>query len=158
MSNATGFSFLNLRGITDENEANAVGGIVHLFTAAATLLVGDAVFLSGVGAVNKSATAANYVGFVGFVIAGDANARKLDDAVGVTAATVNQKVLVQISGVARAIVGATGFVAGTNFNAVPSAATAGRVIPGTTAAQRLGVVVSTQATAGSSVHVLIKQF
>ena len=66
--------------------------------------------------------------------------------------------MVQISGVARAIVGATGFTAGTNFNAVPSAATAGRIIPGTTADQRVGVALTTQATAGSEVKVLIQHF
>lgn len=159
MQTPTGFSWVNIRGSADENASNAVGGIVHLFTAASTtLLVGDAVYLSGVGIVDKSATAANYVGFVGFVVGGDANGDRTDDPVGTTAATSGQKVLVQISGVARGIVGASGFTAGTNFNAVPSAATAGRIIPGTTADQRLGVVLSTQASAGGEVKVLIKQF
>lgn len=159
MSDTTGLGYLNLRGVADENEGNAVGGVVHLFTAnSTTLLVGDAVYLASVGIVDKSATAANYVGFIGFVVAGDANKRKLDDAVGTTAATSGQKVLVQISGVARAIVGASGFTAGTNFNAVPSAATAGRVIPGTTAGQRLGVALTTQATAGAEVKILIQHF
>lgn len=155
----TGFSWVNIRGSADEQTGNAVGGIVHLFTASTTtLLVGDAVYLSGVGIVDKSATAANYVGFVGFVVGGQSNGYRVDDAVGTTAATSGQKVMVQISGVARGIVGASGFTAGTNFNAVPSAATAGRIIPGTTADQRLGVVLSTQASAGAEVKVLIKQF
>lgn len=159
MQTPTGFSWVNIRGSSDENASNATGGIVHLFTASSTtLLVGDAVYLAGVGIVDKSATAANYVGFIGFVVGGDSNGDRTDDPVGTTAATSGQKVLVQISGVARAIVGATGFTAGTNFNAVPSAATAGRVIPGTTADQRLGVVLTTQATAGSEVKILIKQF
>ena len=83
---------------------------------------------------------------------------RTDDAVGTTAATSGQQVIVQISGVARAIVGASGFTAGTNFNAVPSAATAGRVIPGTTADQRIGVALTTQATAGSEVKILIQHF
>lgn len=155
----TGFSWVNIRGSSDEQTGNATGGIVHLFTASSTtLLVGDAVYLSGVGIVDKSATAANYVGFVGFVVGGQSNDYRVDDAVGTTAATSGQKVMVQISGVARAIVGASGFTAGTNFNAVPSAATAGRVIPGTTADQRLGVVLTTQASAGGEVKILIKQF
>jgi hypothetical protein len=98
------------------------------------------------------------VGYIGFVVAGDANKRKMDDAVGTTAATSGQKVLVQISGVARGIVGASGFTAGTNFNAVPSAATAGRIIPGTTADQRLGVALTTQATAGAEIKILIQHF
>jgi hypothetical protein len=160
MERVTSFSWLNLRGDdTSFLTNNAAGGIVHRFTAnSTTLLVGDAVFLVGVGIVDKSATASNYVGFVGYVVGGDANAWRKRDAVGTTAATSGQGVMVQISGVARAIVGATGFVAGTNFNAVPSAATAGRIIPGTTADQRIGVALSTQATAGSEVRVLVKHF
>jgi hypothetical protein len=159
METPTGFSWVNIRGSSDENTSNATGGIVHLFTAnSTTLLVGDAVYLSGVGIVEKSATAANYVGFVGFVVGGDANGNRTGDPVGTTAATSGQNVIVQISGVARAIVGATGFTAGTNFNAVPSAATAGRVIPGTTADQRLGVALTTQATAGGEVKILIQHF
>ena len=155
----TSLSWLNLRGSSDENESNATGGIVHQFTASSTtLLVGDAVYLAGVGIVDKSATAANYVGFVGFVVGGQSNDFRTNDAVGTTAATSGQKVAVQVTGVARAIVGASGFTAGTNFNAVPSAATAGRVIPGTTADQRLGKVLTTQATAGSEVKILIGHF
>ena len=158
MSDATGFSFVNLRGGADENTSNAAGGVVHLFTAASnTLLVGDAVYAAGVGVVDKSATAANYVGFVGYVVAGDANKRKLDDAVGTTAATSGQKVLVQISGVARAIAGGT-ITAGTNFTVVPSGAVAGRVLAGTTAGQRIGVSLSTQTSAGAEVKVLIAHF
>jgi hypothetical protein len=159
MERITSFDHINLRGSGDENTANGAGGVVHLFTAnATTLLVGDAVYLAGVGIVDKSATAANYVGFIGFVLGGTSNGFRRYDAVGTTAATSGQKVMVQISGVARAIVGATGFTAGTNFNAVPSAATAGRVIPGTTADQRLGVALTTQATAGSEVLILIQHF
>lgn len=156
MSEATSFSFVNLRGYSDENAAGAVGGNISVFTAAATLLVGDAVYLSAADTVNKSATAANYVGFVGFVVAGDSNQRNLDDAVAATAATVGQKVLVQTAGIARAIAGAT-ITAGTNFSVVPSAAVAGRVIAGTTADQRLGVAVSTGAAAGE-VKILIQHF
>jgi hypothetical protein len=159
MNIPTAFSYGNFRGGSDELTSNAVGGIVHRFTAnSTTLLVGDAVYLAGVGIVDKSATASNYVGFVGYVVGGQSNNFRVDDAVGTTAATSGQGVMVQISGVARAIVGATGFTAGTNFNAVPSAATAGRIIPGTTADQRVGVALSTQATAGSEVKVLVKHF
>lgn len=159
INEATSMGFLRLRGDGGVEAANSVGGIVHQFTAhTVTLLVGDAVYLHGVGIVNKTATAADYVGFVGFVVGGDSTSGMVHDTVGTTAATSGQKVLVQISGIARAIVGATGFTAGTNFNAVPSAATAGRVIPGTTADQRLGTVLTTQATAGAEVLVLISRF
>ena len=161
----TSFNWLNLRGSSDENTGNAVGGIVHLFTAnSTTLLVGDAVYLAGVGIVDKSTTAANYLGFVGFVVGGQSNSFSHADAVGTTAATSGQQVMVQISGVARAIVGASGFTAGTNFVANPSGATAGRVIPAgtidatTIAGRGLGVALTTQATAGSEVKILIQHF
>lgn len=154
----TGFSYVNLRGDSDELTPNAVGGVTHLFTASGALLVGDAVYLSAPGTVAKSATAANYAGFVGFVAGGTATGNRINSPVGASAAADGQQVVVQISGVARAIVGATGFTAGTDFTAVPSAATAGRIIPGTTAGQRLGVATTTQATAGSEVRILVQHF
>lgn len=161
----TSHDWLNLRGTSDENTSNATGGIVHQFTASTTtLLVGDAVFLAGVGIVNKSATQANYLGFVGFVVGGQSNDFRRNDAVGTIAATSGQAVMVQISGVARAIVGASGFTAGTNFVVNPSDATAGRVIPAgtidatTIAGRALGVALTTQATAGSEVKVLVQHF
>jgi hypothetical protein len=162
----TAFSWLNVRGSSDENTANAVGGIVHRFIAdTTTLLVGDAVYISGAGIVNKSTTVANYATFVGFVVGGTSNSFRTDDAVGTTAATSGQAVAVQISGIARAIVGATGFTAGTSNVAVAaSGATAGRVIPTAAldatiiAGRTLGVPTTTQATAGSEVKVLIQHF
>ena len=165
MNLPTAFSWLNIRGSSDELTANAVGGIVHRFTAnSTTLLVGDAVYLAGVGIVDKSATVANYLGFVGFVVGGKSNNFRTDDAVGTTAATSGQDVMVHILGVARAIVGASGFTAGTNFVVNPSAATAGRVIPSgtidatTIAGRALGVALTTQATAGAEVKVLIQHY
>lgn len=159
MTLPTAFSWVSIRGKSTEDTVNAVGGLVDLFLAnATTLLVGDAVYLAGVGIVDKSATASNYVGHVGYVVGGESNDFRTDDPVGTTAALAEKRVMVQVQGIARAIVGASGFTAGTNFNAVPSGATAGRIIPGTTADQRIGVVLSTQATAGSEVKVLIKQF
>lgn len=161
----TAFSWLNIRGSSNELTDNAVGGIVHQFSAGGTLLVGDAVRISAVDTVNKSATVGDYATFVGFVVGGVSNKFRTDDAVGTTAATSGQDVAVQISGVARAIVGATGFTAGTtNIAVAPSAATAGRVIPTAAldatiiAGRALGVPTSTQATAGSEVKVLIKHF
>lgn len=161
----TAFSFVNVRGSADELTNNAVGGIVHRFSAGGTLLVGDAVFLSAANTVNKSTTVGDYANFVGFVVGGDTNAYRTDDAVGTTAATVGQGVMVQISGVARAIVGATGFTAGTtNVSATASAATAGRIIPTAAldatviAGRNLGVPTTTQATAGAEVRILIKHF
>lgn len=165
MNLATAFSWLNLRGSSNELTNNAVGGVVHRFSAGGTLLVGDAVRISAVDTVNKSATVGDYATFVGFVVSGESNGYRTDDAVGTTAATVNQGVMVQVSGVARAIVGATGFTAGTtNVVVAPSGATAGRVIPSAAldatiiAGRALGVNTTTQATAGSEVKVLIKHF
>lgn len=159
LESVTSFDYINLRGTGDEVTANGAGGVLHLFTAdTTTLLVGDIVYLSGVGIVNKSATASNYVGYIGVVVGGQSNGFRKTDAVGTTAALSGEKVMVQVSGIARCIVGATGFTAGVNFNAVPSAATAGRVIPGTTADQRVGVATTTQATAGSEVLMLIVHF
>lgn len=153
---ATSLGFIRLRGDFASQATVNPGGNVKQFTASSTtLLVGDAVYLAGVSIVDKSTTAANYVGFVGFVVGGDSTSGAVHDTIGTTAATSGQKVLVQVSGVARAIVGATGFTAGTNFNCVPSAATAGRVIPGVTADQRLGTVLTTQATAGAEVLILL---
>ena len=161
----TSFSWLNLRGSDNELASNSVGGVIHRFTASGTtLLVGDAVFLAGVGIVNKSAVVADYLGFIGYVVGGSTNNFRTDDAVGVTAATSGQGVMVQLSGVARAIVGAAGFTAGTNLAVSPSAATAGRVIPSaavdatTIAGRILGVALTTQVTAGGELKVLIKQF
>jgi hypothetical protein len=161
----TAFSWLNARGNADELANNAVGGIVHRFNAGGTLLVGDAVRISAVGTVNKSTTVGDYATFVGFVVGGQSNNFRTDDAVGTTAAVLNEGVMVQISGVARAIVGATGFTAGTtNIAVAPSAATPGRVIPSAAldatiiAGRSLGVATTTQATAGAEVLVLIKHF
>lgn len=165
MQQATAFSFVNVRGNSDELTNGAVGGQVHRFAAGGTLLVGDAVFISAANTVNKSATVGDYANFVGFVVGGDSNGFRTEDAVGTTAATSGQGVMVQISGVARAIVGATGFTAGTtNIVVSPSAATAGRVIPSAAldatiiAGRALGVATTTQATAGAEVRVLIKHF
>ncbi len=153
--------FANFRPSSEDKTSGSVGGPVERYTAdSQSLLVGDAVYVSGVNKVDKATTAANYVRFVGFVVTGDALG---DDSsagvypVGTTAAAAGQQVLVQTGGNARGIVGATGFTAGTDL-AVPSAATAGRLIPGTTADQRLGVALTTQPTAGSEVIIHIKQF
>lgn len=158
VSSPTGFSYITLDGDSDPNTVLSTGGIVETFVAnSTTLLVGDIVYLQGAnGVVDKSATAANYVGFVGVVVGGASTDFELNRAVGITAATSGQQVVVQLNGIANCIVGATGFTVGTNWGVVPSAATAGRVIPGTTQGQMIGTCLSTQATAGSAVLVLIR--
>lgn len=158
MPQPTSFSYLLIHNSVND-AIGSVGGLVRRFTASGTLLVGDAVYLSAANTVAKSATAANYVGFVGFVVGGSSLSASIDVdptvAIGTTAALTATEVYVQTDGITRGIVGATGFTAGTNFSAVPSAATAGRIIPGTTAGQQLGTVTTTQATAGSEVFLKI---
>lgn len=150
----------------DLNTPAALGGQVRIFTAnATTLLVGDIVYLAATaGVVDKSATAANYVGFVGVVVSGDSLGMEPSSTVGTTAATSGQKVMVQIDGIANVICGASTITAGTHFAVVPSAATAGRVLPATipspdtAAGQRLGVALTTQSVAGSALKILIQHF
>ena len=159
MPTPTGLTNIRYSGQGEDNTVGTLGGTMRRYLAGATLLVGDIVYISGVNTVNKSATAANYVGLIGVVVSGGSlDINDTDQVLGATAATSGQQVLVQEDGVARCIVGASGFTAGTNFNAVPSAATAGRVIPGTTADQRIGTVLTTQATAGAEVRVLLSRF
>lgn len=159
MPTPTRFGYVNLDADTTENTAAALGGQVRVFTAhTTTLLTGDIVYLHATaGVVEKSTTAADYLGYIGVVVSGDSLKMEPTTTVGLTAATSGQKVLVQIDGIANVIVGATGFTAATNSRAVPSAATAGRVIPGTTADLRVGVCLETQATAGAAMKILIKQ-
>lgn len=155
----TRFTFISNIGQGDIKDSAPVGGEVGVYTAhTTTLLVGDAVYLHGVGIVNKSATVTLYTAFIGYVVGGESTGMLIDDVVGTTAATSGQKVLVQTSGIARAIVGATGFTAGTNVEVAPSSATAGRVIPNASVSNGhvLGVALSTQATAGSELKVLIR--
>jgi len=160
MNQVTNFTYLKLNTSQNDFLAGACGGVVVRYVAAATLLTGDIVYISATGSnVNKSTTAANYAAFVGVVVGND-DGVILDleadgNAVGLTAATVGQGVLVQISGVANVIVGASTVTAGNRI--VASAATAGRVLPyGAGAAHCLGVALDTQATAGAAVKVQIR--
>ncbi len=159
MPRPTRFNSIQLddNGVAALDAGNICGGQCVTLTAdTTTLLVGDIVYVSGVGIVNKSATVGGYLRYVGVVVSGESLKMELGSAVGTTAATSGQKVMVQVNGIAEVIVGATGFTAATESWAVPSAATAGRVIPGTTADGRVGVILSTQSTAGSAVKMLIK--
>lgn len=116
--------------LTDEGGDTelACGGIVIRAKAGATLLVGDAVFISGDGTVNKSAVAADHLKAAGIVIGGRGFGRhaiqRLAD-VGVQAALVNEEVYVcQLGlciGVAQAAIAAGAFVK-------PDVTTAGRLL------------------------------
>lgn len=130
----------------------AYGGQIKTFLAGASLNIGDVVFYSAANTVSKSATTANYVGFVGVVVGGDSydiDGRISYDtlvlASPVTAATTGQKVQVQIDGIAE--VRTDGAVTlGTSV--ICTGANAGRVIAGTTAGQMLGTALATVGAAG----------
>lgn len=105
--NPTNFSFLE-SGVDDFGvDANGkfgytVGGHTRLFSAGATLNVGDVVYLSAANTVNKSATAGTVLGKVQGVVVGGyrtdmrALTRKLD--IGTQAALVNEAVIVLWAG------------------------------------------------------------
>lgn len=158
----TKFPFIMAGTQDDIALSPAVGGTVLPFTAAATLLIGDVVYLSAANTVNKSATAATVgAAFMGVVVGGDTFDRmgqvQSDDInqttlVGQTAATVGQRVLVQIAGVANVVAGASAPSAG---NQVIGGATAGTVIAGTTAGSMLGTAITTASGAGAAFKMLI---
>src|SRR5690348_17146555 len=79
-------------------------GPTMVLLAGGTLLVGDVVYFTTAGTVNKSTTSADYAAFAGVVVGGTATNMQFtaDDAsvVGTTAATVGQQVLVQYGGIA----------------------------------------------------------
>ena len=149
----TALSWLKFGAPRQDKTIAANGGIVVQMLGAAALNVGDVVFLSAENKVNKSATTANYAGFVGVVRGGDATNDLILDTVGAAACTGDGKsVLVQISGVAT--VPFTGTItAGTHFSVVVSGSTAGAVTAGTTAGQMLGTALTTGA--GGVVKILI---
>lgn len=131
--------------------AAEVGGQVQSFTAGATLLIGDAVYLNSSAKAVKSTTATLYTAFIGFVVGGTSFNKEGQCAIpgdvntlAATAALADEVVLVQVSGIANAIV-ASGLTIGAQV--VPSGVTAGRVVgAGATAAAVLGVAVSAGAS------------
>lgn len=142
------------RWILCENEdaGVSVGGRVISAVALGTLTLGQAVcWISGTDrGVNTSTAAAVHRGFAGIVVGGTrlmagsgnfACANERGDYGVLQAATVNQEVLIQIDGIAFAIM-AGGYAVGTVL--VPDTGTAGRVL---TAAD---IGVTTGATAVTS--------
>ncbi len=111
----------------DLNTIGPSGDVIPL-AAAATLLVGDLVYLSAARTVNKSTTLANHDKIIGVVIGGDSigtNAILPDSSmVGTTAATVGQTVHVLVKGIAYVKVAAA-IAAGVAI--VADTTTAGRV-------------------------------
>lgn len=119
--------------LTDEGGDTelACGGLVIRAKAGGTLLVGDAVFISAAGTVNKSVTAADHLKAAGIVIGGrnfGRHAIQREGDVGLTAALVNEEVYVcQLGlcwGVAQAAITAGAYVK-------PDTTTAGRLLTAT---------------------------
>ncbi len=150
----TGFSYITLSKPREDSSPAGLGGVIERFTAGATLLTGDVVFISAVNTVNKSGTAANYAALAGVVVGGQATVGNVVETPGVTAATVGQSVLVQVSGVANVVAGGTVTV-GTHLSVIGDS-TAGRVIAGTTAGVIIGTPISNGAAAGT-MKILISQ-
>jgi hypothetical protein len=145
--------------------AFACGGYVVVATAAATLLIGDAVFWSAAFNVNKSIVAGDRLKRAGIVVGGvqraveDYTAEVLQNAldVGEVAALVNQPVLVCHRGIALAI--ADGVIAA-GAQITFSAATSGRVTAAASAAvtDAMGVVataIDAAAANGDKIRVLV---
>ena len=150
----TTFPWLSNNISRQDKLPGAVGGIVELFTAAAALNTGDAVFFSAANTVNKSGTQANYAGFVGIVVGGALTKDNIIDRPGVPAAGAGQSVFVQIFGIANVVSGGA-ITVGTNFSVIPDTATPGRVIAGTTAGQVVGKPMSSATGAGQTIKILI---
>ena len=137
------FSFIRFYGKRADKSPNVVGGTIHtmLNSAAATLLTGDCVYVSGSGVVGKSNTSADYAGFAGVVVGGASTFFRTLTGVNETgkiAALPNQLVLIQKTGIARVI--AEGAIsAGTTKSVVISTITAGKVVSGNGVGQMLGV-------------------
>jgi hypothetical protein len=141
----------------EDGAVDAPGGSVQVYTAGGTLLVGDVVFVSAANTVNKSNTPANYQGFAGVVVGGtktDMRVITRRNDYGITAAVVNEKVLVQNSGKAIVIADAATAVAA---NLTQGATTAGRVDDSASATQGqiIGQSLEAAANAGDKLLALI---
>jgi hypothetical protein len=122
-------NFPYLKHSSDSDAAADIGGSTVEYIAAAPLLLGDAVFLSAADTVDKSVTAGNIVKYVGVVVGGAqlkgyVNTEKNKYGV-LIAANANERVIVQVRGVAYVITEAA-YAVGTSL--VPSTTTAGRMI------------------------------
>lgn len=163
MARPTNLPWLSHMSPNDDLTVGQAGGNVVRLTAGATLLIGDAVYISDTNTVNKSTTQTNAKFFVGIVVGGDdvtsgeRNVVPYDIStyppIGTTAATVGNAVIVQTDGIAIGVVGGTPVVK--QNEVMFDTATAGRLIPGTTAGQQVGTALESVATAGAAFHFLI---
>jgi len=116
--------------LTDEGGDTeiACGGLVVRAKAALTLLIGDAVWISGDGTVSKTAVAADHQKAAGLVIGGRAFGRSAvqrQNDVGVQAGLVNEEIYVCVLGLCWGVAQAA-IVAGAVVK--PDVTTAGRLL------------------------------
>lgn len=151
-----------LAGASDPSDVLSPGGIVRIFTAAAALLIGDCVFMSANGTVDKTATTGTHVRAVGIVVGGTATGMTCSDDPAdfnvVQAAAANDRVIVLIQGVSFVIADAAMATVGTPL--APSTTVAGRVRPavlgtGADDGKHIGKILETAAGVASIVRALI---
>lgn len=155
MHGSTNLPYIRHEPITADDASEYVGGQVVRLTAAATLLIGDCVYLSAANTVDKSTTTANYVSYIGVVVGGASTHMQCgsnDSDVGVTAALVGKDVLVQVSGIAW-VPSAAAFDLG---DMLQVATTAGAVDDSTTTANcYVGIALTAASGAAENVRMLI---
>lgn len=144
---------------TSDNETPLrPGGICVVGTAGASLLIGDAVYLSAVDTFNKSGTVANYAGLKGIVVGGEQTfmqTHQADALIGsMVAAKTGERVIVMVQGIAKTLSDAA--LATLNTKITAGATTAGRVSStGAAAGNYIGATLDTAAGAGVPIRVAV---
>lgn len=142
----------------EQDTGVGLGGSCVTCIAGGTLLIGDIVFFSAAGGVvNKANTPASYVVYAGVVIGGArTNYAMITDPLApgvITAALVNEEVIVQFDGIARVLCDAAVVV---NTRLQGGTVTAGRVDdPVFVAGQVVGISLDTGAGAASIIRMFI---
>lgn len=135
-------TFSSVMNSSNKEETNAPGGEVKKFISASALNVGDPVYLDSNAKVAKSATAANYATFVGIVVGGKQTYGLTlwdSDSVGLAAASAaDEEVYVALPNSIAYVVANAATSKGAR---VIGSASSGKVTPGTTATQVLGIAM-----------------
>lgn len=152
MPELSGFTRLPWILLSDmDDDAEGTGGLLEVFTAAAALNVGDAVFISAAKTVNKSVAAADHNKRCGVVVGGQKLGRgvvqrKLD--VGVQAAAANERVYICFAGVCY-VVAQAAIAAGAPIKL--DVTTAGRVLTAAVLTIAAGAVAVTSTAANGDI-------
>ena len=142
-------------------DLDSPGGVVILAQADATLLCGDAVFITDGNQVNKSTTAADYDSQLGIVLAGKTNwaggenfAPNNSDLIGKQAALATERVLICIQGLCYGIAAAA---ITSPAELAPDGSTAGRLVTDATptADEIIARAFGDAAGAGNAVLVMV---